>query len=132
MRPLHPTHKQIMQINFFVLPLYLGLFALAGFMLSRAWRIAKHNRLDLVANWSGKQLENPERYKQIFTTVNLAGGIALLALAALVLIVGLPFSTWVSLAALIFWAYFFTYHFLHFSSRKAAAREAKERETGKK
>ena len=117
-----------MQVNYFVLPLYLGLFGLAAFMLSRAWRIGKRDQLDLVANWSGKQLEHPERYKQIFTTVNLAGGIALLALAALVLIVGLPFSTWVSLAALIFWAYFFTYHFLHFSSRKAAAREAKERE----
>lgn len=113
-----------MQINFFVLPLYLGLYGLAAFMLLRAWRIGKRNRLDLVANWSGKQLENPERYKQIFTTINLVGGIALLALAVLVLIVGLPFSVWVSLAALIFWAYFFTYHFLHFSSRKAAARKA--------
>ncbi len=114
-----------MQINFFVLPLYLGLYGLAAFMLLRAWRIGKRNRLDLVANWSGKQLENPERYKQIFTAINLVGGIALLALAVLVLIVGLPFSVWVSLAALIFWAYFFTYHFLHFSSRKAAARESK-------
>ncbi len=121
-----------MQVNFSVLPLYLGLYGLAAFMLSRAWRIAKRNRLDLVANWSGTQLENPERYKQVFTAINLTGGIALLALAALVLIVALPFSLWVSLAALIFWVYFFSYHFMHFSSRKAAAREAKAREAAQK
>lgn len=121
-----------MQINFFVLPLYLGLYGLAGLMLSRAWRIGKRNRLDLVANWSGKQLENPARYKQIFITINLVCGIAMLALAALVLIAALPFNVWVSLAALIFWGYFFTYHFLHFSSRKAAARESEARDAGQK
>jgi len=117
-----------MQVNFFVLPLYLGLYALAALMLSRAWRIGKRNRLDLVANWSNKQLENPERYKPHYITINLIGGIALLALAVLVLAVGLPFKIWVSMAALIFWGYFFTYHFMYFTSRKNAAIEAKEKE----
>ena len=121
-----------MEVNFFVLPLYLGIYGLAGLMLSRAWRIGKRNRLDLVANWSSVQLENPERYKQVFITVNLIGGIALLALAGLVLVVGLPFGLWVSLAALVFWAYFFTYHFLAFNARKNAQNEAKAAEEAAK
>ncbi|MCB1964390.1 MAG: hypothetical protein KDF24_14770 [Rhodocyclaceae bacterium] len=116
-----------MQVNYYVLPLYLGLFGLAALMLSRAWRIGKRNRLDLVANWSNVQLEEPERYKQIYITINLAGGIALLALAALVLIVGLPFTMWVSLAALIFWSYFFAYQFLSWNAKKNKALEERAR-----
>jgi len=121
-----------MQVNFFVLPLYLGLYALAALMLSRAWRIGKRNRLDLVANWSNKPLENPARYKPHYITINLFCGIALLALAVLVLAVGLPFKLWVSLAALIFWGYFFAYHFMYFTSRKNAAIEAKAKEAAAK
>ncbi len=121
-----------MQVNFYVLPLYLGLFALAGLMLSRAWRIGKRNRLDLVCNWSNIQLDNPERYKPIYITVNLAGGILLIALAGLVLMVGLPFSTWVSLAAFIFWSYFFAYQFLSWNAKKNAQNEAKAAEAAKK
>lgn len=120
-----------MEVNFYVLPLYLGLFGLAGLMLSRAWRIGKRNRLDLVANWSSVQLEQPERYKPIYITVNLVGGIALLALAGLVLAVGLPFGTWVSLAALIFWSYFFAYQFLSWNAKKNAHNEAKAAERAK-
>jgi small-conductance mechanosensitive channel len=121
-----------MQVNILNLVLYLGLYALAALMLSRAWRIGKRNRLDLVANWSNKQLENPERYKPHYITINLVCGIALLALAVLVLAVALPFSLWVSLAALIFWGYFFIYHFMYFTSRKNAANEAKAKEKAAK
>lgn len=118
-----------MTIDIFALLLYLGLFGLAALMLSRAWRIGKRNRLDLVANWSNKPLINPERYKPHYITINLVGGIALLALAALVLIVALPYKLWASLAALIFWAYFFSYHFMYFSSKKQAALEEKQKTT---
>ncbi|WP_230969484.1 hypothetical protein [Nitrogeniibacter aestuarii] len=120
-----------MQINFYGLTFYLGLIGLSIWMLSRAWRIGKRNRLDLVANWSGKQLHDPERYKPLLVTVNLIGGIAALAIAALVLVVGLPFKIWASLAALIFWTYLFAYMFIGFSSKKAALLEEKEREAAK-
>ena len=117
-----------MQVNFYGLTFYLGLLGLGLWMLSRAWRIGKRNRLDLVKNWSGQPLHDPARYKPLYITVNLIGGIVSLALAALVLVVGLPFKIWVSLAALIFWTYLFTYLFMGWSSRKAAALEAKARE----
>jgi len=120
-----------MQINFYGLTFYLGLIGLSIWMLSRAWRIGKRNRLDLVANWSGKQLHDPVRYKPLLVTVNLIGGIAALAIAVLVLVVGLPFKIWASLAALIFWTYLFAYMFIGFSSKKALLLEEKEREAAK-
>lgn len=92
--------------------LFVGLFLLAGLLLSRAWRLGRHDHLHLVAGWSGTRLKQAARYKQAFVLINLLCGAAFFGLGVLILTIGLNFVLWASLAAAIFWLYFFSIQYL--------------------
>ena len=87
--------------------MYLGVILLAGGMLFRAWKIAVRRDLRHVADWRGRMIADAERWAAWVLGVNLIGGLCLLATAAAVLAVGLPFAVWTGLAGLVLWTYYF-------------------------
>lgn len=84
--------------------LFLSVPALATGMLYRAWKSgAATAPVDTAASrlrWSH------------FTAVNASCGLALYAVFAAVLVIGLPFATWSGLVAIIVWLYCLSLHIL--------------------
>lgn len=84
--------------------LFLSVPALATGMLYRAW---KHSAADDTTDKAA-----PKRYGSHLASINIAGGVALYAVFAAVLLVGLPFATWSGLTAIIVWLYCLSLHML--------------------
>lgn len=87
--------------------MFVGIFALGIGMLFRAWAIGLRKDYRYVADWRGRMIEDGKRWAYVVMSINGAGGFGLLVLGALVLLVGLPFTLWSGLAALIMWSYYF-------------------------
>lgn len=87
--------------------MFVGIFPLGIGMLFRAWAIGVRQDYRHVADWRGRGIEDGARWARPVMGINVAGGVGLLLVGALVLLIGLPFAMWTGLTALIIWNYFF-------------------------
>lgn len=103
--------------------MFLGIFLLGGGMLFRAWKVALKRDMRFVADWRGKTLTNAPRWAMAVFSINLVGGLVLLAVGFSVLLFGLEFVLWTGTAGLVLWTYYFALRLL-------ASRAAREATTG--
>lgn len=87
--------------------MFIGIFPLGIGMAFRAWKIGVRKDYRYVADWRGRAIQDGKRWAGPVLGINGLGGAGLLAVGALVLLVGLPFAIWTGVAALIIWSYFF-------------------------
>ena len=74
--------------------MFVGIFPLGIGMLFRAWRIGVRKDYRYVADWRGRAIQDGKRWAHLVLGINGVGGVGLLAVGALVLLVGLPFAIW--------------------------------------
>lgn len=103
--------------------MFLGIFLMAAGMLYRAGRIAIGRDMRYVADWRGRTLVDPERWAHWVLSVNLVGGLLLLAIGVSVLLVGLAFTIWTGAAGLVLWSYYFFLKVADGRAKRAAARK---------
>jgi hypothetical protein len=87
--------------------MFIAIFPLGVGMLFRAWAIGVRKDLRYVADWRGRALKNGSRWANAVLGINAAGGVSLLAVAALVLLTGLRLAVWSGAVAIILWSYYF-------------------------
>jgi hypothetical protein len=87
--------------------MFLGIFLMAGGMLYRAWCIAVRKDMRHVADWRGRRIPHGEQWAASVLSINLVAAGVLLAVGISVLVVGLEFSVWTGLSALVLWSYYF-------------------------
>lgn len=87
--------------------MFAGIFPLGIGMLFRAWRIGVRKDYRYVADWRGRSIRDGKRWAFPVLAINGVGGVGLLAVGALVFLVGLPFAMWSGATALVIWSYFF-------------------------
>jgi hypothetical protein len=87
--------------------MFIAIFPLGVGMLFRVWAIGVRKDLRYVADWRGRALKNGSRWANAVLGINAAGGVSLLAVAALVLLTGLRLAVWSGAVAIILWSYYF-------------------------
>ncbi len=87
--------------------MFVGIFALAGGMFYRAWKIAVAKDFRHVADWRGRPVPNGEDWAAWVLSINLVSAGSLLAIGLSVLLAGTAFVVWTGLSGLVLWTYYF-------------------------
>lgn len=86
--------------------MFLGLFLLAIYWLRRAWLIGVKKDYSNVALKRGLPPKEPERYAKYSLFINLVGGLIFVIVILLVVIIGLEYKQWTSIAGITLWMKF--------------------------
>lgn len=70
------------------------------FWLYRAYQIGIKRQLNLVKDWGGKPLQNPEKYRVALASVYLVSGLLLITATFSLVVTRVPLKSWWVLVAL--------------------------------
>lgn len=93
----------MLSVNLFPIFFLLALFPIAFFWLRRAYRIQVKRDFSEVALKKGLPPPNPEKYALYEMAINLAGGIVIVGVIAMVLFGLLDYQSWIALAGSTLW-----------------------------
>ena len=83
-----------------VFVLLVIIFGYSTFWLYRAYQIGIKHQLNLVKDWGGKPLQNPEKYQVALASIYLLSALALIAATVALVVTKTPLKSWWVLVAL--------------------------------
>ena len=87
--------------------LFLALFPMAFIWLRRAWRIVVRRDFSQVALKRGESPTAPERFAPFAAIINLLAGVVIAFVIFGVVVIGLEYRTWTSIAGMTIWGKLF-------------------------
>ncbi|WP_424195757.1 hypothetical protein ACMYR3_06765 [Ampullimonas aquatilis] len=101
-----------------VLAIILGYSA---YLIYRAYQIGIKHQLNLVRDWGGRQLPNPEKYRIVLACVYLVSGSVLIAVTFALIATKTSMKSWSALVFLIGQCYVIAYSFIAWRAKKNAS-----------
>ena len=83
-----------------VFVLLIIILGYSTFWLYRSYQIGIKHQLNLVKDWGGRPLQNPEKYRVALAFVYLASGLVLITVTFALLVTKAPLKSWWVLGAL--------------------------------
>ena len=83
-----------------VFVLLIIIFGYSTFWLYRSYQIGIKHQLNLVKDWGGKPLQNPDKHRVALASVYLLSGLVLIAATLALVITKAPLKSWWVLSAL--------------------------------
>ena len=83
-----------------VFVLLIIILGYSTFWLYRSYQIGIKHQLNLVKDWGGRPLQNPEKYRLALAYVYLVSGLALISATFILIAAKVPLKSWWVLVAL--------------------------------